>query len=146
MSIEMILAIAGGVVVAILLGLIVWRKLPKRLKAEFFMARWKDLQANLSDARSWPTAIVEADKLLDRALKKRKFRGKSMGERLVSAQRVFTDNDAVWFAHNLCKKILADDSTQFREIDVKEALMGFRQALRDIGALPSDKEQVTNDK
>lgn len=141
MNIELIASITLGSLLLVFVGGLIYRRIPKRLKAVQFVAKWRELQANLNDARSWPNAVIEADKLLDKALKKRKFRGKSMGERLVSAQKIFTDNDSVWSAHNLCKKIMADSTTSFREKDVKAALIAFRQALRDIGALPSEKEQ-----
>lgn len=75
--------------------------------------------------------------MLDKALIKRRYKGKSMGERLVSAQRSLSNNDSVWFAHNLVKKILSDENLRLREADVKDALVGFRQALRDLGALKS---------
>jgi hypothetical protein len=104
------------------------------------------LQGYLKDKKTWTEAVIEADKLLDRALKKRKFRGKSMGERMVAAQHSFTDNDGVWYAHNLCKKILTDDALRLKEADVKDALIAFRQALRDIGALPTNKDQTLQHK
>lgn len=130
-----LLAIAGTIVVVTCLAIIALR-MPKRLKAEYFVTNWKELQGYCRDKSKWPSAIEDADKLLDRALKKRKFKGKTMGERMVSAQRTFTDNDATWFAHNLHKKIKADPNFKLKEADVKDALVGFRQALRDIGALP----------
>ena len=58
-----------------------------------------------------------------------------MGERLVDAQRVLTNNDAIWFAHNLAKKAVNDSTMKLKESDVKKSLVGFRQALRDLGAL-----------
>ncbi|MCA1806598.1 MAG: hypothetical protein LC687_01865 [Actinobacteria bacterium] len=78
---------------------------------------------------------MAADKLLDEILKRKRFKGKSMGERIVSAQRSISDNDAVWYAHNLAKKTKEDDAPQLKEAEVKKALLGFRQALRDLGAL-----------
>lgn len=140
MSLEMIFAVAIGSIILLIVGIIIFRRVPKSLKAEYFIAKWKELQAFLPDKKTWAEAIIEADKLLDRALKKRKYKGKSMGERMVAAQRIFTDNDGVWYAHNLSKKLLADDTVKLKEIDVKDALIGFRQALRDIGALPKSKE------
>lgn len=114
-------------------------KRPKKLKSDRFVASWKELQSLCRDKSSWPLAILEADKLLDAALKKRKLKGKTMGERLVSAQRLFTDNDDIWFAHNLAKKVIADSTALLKENDVKDALIGFRQALKDLGALPSSE-------
>ena len=117
------------------------KKLPKRLKIDRFVNDWKDLQSFCKDRTTWPRALSDADKLLDNALKKRKFRGKSMGERLVSAQRSFTDNDGVWTAHNLSKKVLQGSIKSLREPDVKAALIAYRQALKDIGALPNGQSK-----
>jgi len=139
MSLETVFTVAGGLVLGFLGGLAAWVFMPKRLKSQYFVTRWRELQNFCKDKTTWPKAIADADKLLDRALKKRKFKGKTMGERLVSAQRSFTDNDGVWYAHNLAKKALADNNIRLKESDVKEALMCFRDALRDIGALPDGK-------
>jgi hypothetical protein len=103
------------------------------------VASWRELQSLCRDKATWPLALIQADQLLDKALKRRRFKGKSMGERMVSAQHILTDNDAVWFAHNLVKKMTADSTKKPRQKDVKHALVGFRQALRDLGALPVDK-------
>lgn len=145
MSIEVLLGIAGGSVLMVIIAIIFALKWPKRLKVPRFVARWKELQGYCRDQATWPQAITEADKLLDSALKKRKMKGKTMGERLVDAQRLFSYNDEVWFAHNLAKKLHDHADMKLKEADVKDALVGFRQALRDIGALPNDKE-ATNDK
>ena len=141
MSIELKLLIGSSVVVLVIVLLIVYRLLPKRLKRDKFAIRWQNLQSHLKDKASWAEAIMAADKMLDEALKKRKFKGGSMGERMVSAQRFFTNNDDLWFAHNLCKKLKANDEMKLKENDVKDALVGFRQALRDIGALENGQSR-----
>lgn len=139
MSPELIIAIAAGVLVVLIIATVVYRRLPKRLKADSFNNQWKELQAYCKDRKTWPEALTKADELLDRALKKRKYKGKTMGERMVSAQKIFTDNDGVWFAHNLYKKVASQEISRLKEVDVKDALMAYRQALRDIGALSSDQ-------
>lgn len=58
-----------------------------------------------------------------------------MGERMVSAQKSFSANDAVWKAHKLANKLRQDTQTKLKENDVKDSLIAFRQALRDLGAL-----------
>lgn len=138
---EMLVIIGVGVFAALVVLLVVALSIPKRLKSHYFVAQWRELQGFCKDKKQWPVAIQQADTLLDHALKKRKFKGKTMGERMVSAQRTFTDNDAAWFAHNLQKKITADPNFRLKESDVKDALVGFRQALRDIGALPDGKSR-----
>lgn len=135
MSPELIAAIAAGVVSILILGILIFRRVPKKLKANVFTTRWKIVQGYCKDKSQWSLALAEADALLDLALRKRKFKGKSMGERLVSAQRLFANNDGVWFAHNLYKKVIAEPGTRLKEAEMKSALVGFRQALRDLGAL-----------
>jgi len=139
MSPELIALIACGAMLAVSVLFFIYRKIPKRLKSDNFAKQWKDLQTLCKDRKTWPEALTKADNLLDKALKKRKFKGKTMGERMVSAQKVFTDNDGIWFAHNLYKKIASEELSRLKEIDVKGALIAYRQALRDVGALKSEQ-------
>lgn len=118
-----------------------YRLIPRRLKVKYFQRKWIDLQQLCKNKATWTDAIVSADKLLDEALKKKRYGGKSMGERLVAAQRKLTDNDSVWFGHKLRNKIDTDPKIKLRERDVKNALLGIRQALKDIGALPDGKSK-----
>lgn len=106
-----------------------------RIKPKKFKASWAELQKFCKNKETWPVAILNADKLLDEALIKRKFKGKTMGERLVSAQNHLSNNDGVWSAHNYSKKIASETITKLKESDVKKSLVDFRQALRDLGAL-----------
>lgn len=130
-----------GIVVFVLAVLIALKFLPRRLKQSYFVSRWRKLQEYCKKRDSWPKALEEADKLLNYALKRQRFHGKTMGEKMVSAQHVFTDNDALWRAHNLFKKLATAKSlSKVKESEVKDALVGFRQALRDIGALPKDEK------
>lgn len=124
------------VIIILLLAFVVIRKRPKKLKLDHFQNKWVELQKMCGSKDTWPSAVLNADKLLDEALKKRKMGGKNMGERLVKAQRIFTDNDAVWFGHKLRNRVEGDPSAKLKEGEVKEALIGIRQALKDLGALP----------
>lgn len=136
MSPEKQVAIGLGVIVLLFIVVVLVKTLPKRLKQDKFMQKWRFLQDFCRDNTTWDQALGLADKLLDEALKKRKFKGKTMGERLVSAGSKFTNKDAVWYAHNLVKKIKIKPEAKLKETEVKQALVGFRQALRDLGALP----------
>lgn len=145
MNIGLIVSLVVGTIALLILGSFVYRRIPKKLKVEQFIGDWKELQAYCRDKATWSQAIADADKLLDKALKRRKYKGKSMGERMVSAQRAITDNDRLWFAHNLAKKIVADPKTRLKEADVKTALIGFRQALKDIGALQTAEQAASTE-
>src|SRR5262245_35015682 len=129
-SIMLAIAIAAAVVAAAGIVFVLLRRRPKKhLKnTEHFQQRWKDLQQLLSDKTKWTKAILDADRLPDEALKKKRYRGGSMGERLVKAQRIFTDNDGVWFGHKLRNKIDADPTTKLKKTEVQQALVGIRQA------------------
>lgn len=116
----------------------IFRRKPRQLKPDRFTKRWKALQVNCASRKTWPQAIIEADDLLDDALKKARYRGKTTGERLVAAQHALTSNDTVWFGHKLRKSIASEDVRKLKKSDVMEALAGFRQALRDLGALKHD--------
>jgi hypothetical protein len=129
------IGVAALVIVLLIVAKLLRRRAPKELNIEYFQARWKDLQKLCRDKKTWPLAIIDADNLLDEALKKRKVKGKTMGERLVTAQHNLTNNDGVWFAHKLRNKIVHEEFKNLKEADVKDALIGFRQALKDIGAL-----------
>lgn len=143
MSVEKIAFIVATFVAVIVIAAVIYWRVPKRLKTSKFEHRWKELQLYCRDKTTWRDAVLRADRLLDEALRKRKFSGGSMGERLVSAHKVFTDHDSVWQAHNLYKKLDGNPSLKPRESDVKSALMAFRQALRDLGALKKGSSSGT---
>jgi uncharacterized protein YoxC len=124
--------------------LIIWlirRHRAHTLSVDEFTQRWKDLQRNCMTRKTWPLAIIEADDLLDEALRRRNYKGKTTGERLVAAQHTLTNNESAWLGHKLRKRIPDTDVRKLRKQDVFEALTGFRQALRDLGALKKDGEQ-----
>lgn len=141
-----IVGIIAAVLLALLSGGFIWyrKRQPKPLDVAFFQDKWKSLQGLLRDKTKWSQAVCDADKLLETALKKKHIRGRTMGERLVKAQRIFTDNDSLWFGHKLRNKLDGDPKTKLKETEVKQALLGFRQALKDVGALPNG--QSTNSK
>lgn len=130
---------AAGVLMLAVVGvalLIRRRTAGKAAKPGTFYDRWQqDVQRLCAKSGTWPLAIANADKMLDEALKKRRFRGKTMGERLVAAQRRLTDNDGVWFGHKLSNKITQEDVPEVKKEDVMSALRGFRQALKDLGVI-----------
>lgn len=139
---QLIASIIGAVaaMTGLVVALMFIRRRPRALKVTRFHDKWRDLQKLCANKVTWPEAIKSADTLLDEALKRKRFAGKSMGERLTKAQRALSDNEAVWFGHKLRTKIDSDPETKLKESDVKQALVGIRQALKDLGAFPNDKQ------
>ena len=112
------------------------RRKPKQLNQAYYQEHWQTLQKLCKDKSTWPLAVIDADKLLDDALKRRHYRGKTMGERLVSAQHDISNNDEVWYAHKLRNRLVHEnEDAKLTEKAVKDALVGVRGALRDLGAL-----------
>lgn len=136
-----LIVILATVAVVVAVGAIIFfvRRRPRNLKMESYTQQWRELQKLCRNKATWKQAVVEADDLLDRALKKSGVRGKSMGERLVKIQRDLTDNDGVWYGHKLRRQLDSEPDKTLREAEVKKALVGIRQALKDLGALPNAK-------
>lgn len=134
---ETLLSIVAVVIILLLVagsGILLKRR-PRRLNKDYYQDRWQTLQGLLKDKSTWPLAVIDADKLLDDALKRSHYKGKTMGERLVSAQRDISDNDGVWFGHKLRNRLVHESNVKMTEKMVKEALLGIRAALKDLGAL-----------
>ena len=109
----------------------------RKIKTKKFTNRWQALQVHCASRKTWPQAIIEADDLLSDALKKRGYKGKTTGERLVAAQHDLSDNETAWYGHKLRQKI-SDGPVDVRKLKKKDiviALAGFREALRDLEAL-----------
>lgn len=130
-----VIAVAAGIVLVVIAAAAFLVNKPKALNQSYFNERWTTLQKLCSDKTTWPLAIIDADKLLDEALRRRKYKGKTMGERLVKAQRDLSNNDSVWFGHKLRNKLVHEHDVKLKESDVKQALLGIRQALKDLGAI-----------
>lgn len=123
-----------GVIVLASLGLVTHR-VPRPINQTYFRRRWENLLMLVKSPEGMILAVINADKLVDQALKRRGYKGKTMGERLVSAQRKLGDNDAIWYAHKLRNKLVHEDHPRLTPKEAKKALSGFKQALKDLGAL-----------
>ncbi|HEU4967106.1 MAG TPA: hypothetical protein VFT53_06580 [Candidatus Saccharimonadales bacterium] len=135
--------LGSGLVIVALLFLLLVLRIQRRLRAPKldtakFTRRWQDVQKLCNAKTTWPLAVINADKLLDEALKKSRMKGKTMGERLVVAQRRLSDNDGVWFGHKLRNRVVHEEVDKLKQDDIQAALRGFRQALKDLGALRHD--------
>ena len=84
---------------------------------------------------SYNAAVIEADKLLDRALMELGVPGKTMGERLKASSTRFTQLNSVWYAHKQRNQIAHEQDFNLEYNQAKHALASFRQALKDLGAI-----------
>ncbi|HSX47371.1 MAG TPA: hypothetical protein VLF63_01210 [Patescibacteria group bacterium] len=114
-----------------------------RLKKSYYENEWQDLVSQCADRKLWPEIMNKADQLTSKALKKKGYKGKSTGERLVSAQHDLSLNDAVWFSHKYVTKLneAQVDIRKLKKNDVMLVLAGFKRALKDLGAFKEKTDE-----
>lgn len=125
---------AAAFAVLVILGLLIFLY-SRKIRPKKFRKRWNKVKAKLPKQDKWREALAEADKLLDEALKKKKYTGKTVGEKLVKAEKVFTDKDEVWFGHKLSRVAQEKPDLKLKKADMKRALLGLQKGLKDLGAL-----------
>ena len=85
---------------------------------------------------TYAMAIIEGDKLLDKALCEMGIQGRTMGDRLKRVgKEKFTQLNAVWHAHKLRNQIAHESDFRPEYRQAEHALATYRQALKDLGAI-----------
>lgn len=90
---------------------------------------------NKDNSATFMTSVIEADKLLDKAMIEMGLPGKTMGERLKKSGTRFTNLNAVWRAHKLRNTIAHESDFEITYKQAFNALAIFKQALKDLGAV-----------
>lgn len=135
MVIEFLLAI---IVLAAVFMIVIMMTQQRRsgLDAEYFKKAWAQIVNYAASGESgWRLAIIDADKLLDHALKQSGASGDTMGERLRSKQGTFTHYNQLWNAHKLRNRIVHEPNVNLSKMVTQQALGEFRRALKEVGAL-----------
>jgi hypothetical protein len=122
-----------GIIIFILIGAIGHPAVD--LDKEQFRTAWKSVVQKAQHQQTWEISIINADKLLDAALKKKGYKGSTMGERLISAKKALSNRNTVWESHKLRNRLVHEDTVRLNEAKVYETLKGFETALKDLGAL-----------
>ena len=84
---------------------------------------------------SYNVVVVEADKLLDKALCEMGVQGKTMGDRLKRSSEKFSQLNSVWYAHKLRNQIAHEHGFKLEYNQSRHALETYKQALKDLGAI-----------
>ncbi len=90
---------------------------------------------NKDNSATWAVTIIDADKLLDKALMEMGMPGKTMGDRLKRSGDKFTNLNAVWRAHKLRNAIAHESGFEISYKQASNALNVYKQALKDLGAI-----------
>ncbi len=90
---------------------------------------------NRDNPATFPMAIINCDKLLDRAMIEMGVIGKTMGDRLKRCGDKFSNLDSVWRVHKMRNMIAHDNDFELSFKQAQNALETYKQALRDLGAI-----------
>lgn len=110
---------------------------PRSMDVEKYRSRWLSIETQLSrdDVSSHTLCVLNADKLLDQALRDRGISGKTMGERMKNCQGKWTNGNGLWAAHKVRNR-LAHETDAVIDFDrAKQALVAYKQGLKDMGAI-----------
>ena len=107
----------------------------KGLDVDKYRSRWLEIEQALTrdDTASHQLSVLHADKLLDQALKDKGITGNTMGERMKVAK--WSNANAVWASHKLRNQIAHETDVKVDYDTARRALAGFKQGLKDIGAI-----------
>ncbi len=141
MKTNTIIFIITAIVLLIILIYIVSKR---RLKQKRLLIKWQSLMKLINNPKKWSDFAIQSDKLIIEVLKFKHYKGKSPGERIVSAQHIFTNNDDVWYCHKLASQIINDGLVVEDKQIVLRIIHSVRQSLIDLSLL-KDEKKITND-
>lgn len=99
--------------------------------------RWTEIRAvsGQNGQMGMKMALMEADKLLDSALKSIMMPGDTLGERLKSACYKYPKLKEVWWAHKLRNQLVHEHDFKLSERETRRALDEFERALKTLNIL-----------
>ena len=99
--------------------------------------RWEEIEglSRQSGEMGRKMAVLEADKLLDQALKSLSMSGNTLGERLKFACYRWPKLRQVWWAHKIRNQLAHEASYHLDRTVAARAIRSFRAALKLIGAI-----------
>lgn len=134
----------GAFLIAILLvgGMILFlvshgKRGVSELNKEKYRKQWLAIESSVikNNEPSYHMAILNADKLLDQALKQRGFTGETMGERMKAAKNHWSNTNNMWVAHKLRNQIAHEQNVKVSYTTARRALAALKQSLKDLGAI-----------
>lgn len=128
-----ILIVGGGILFIITHG----RGKSRQLDVDRYRTSWMTIERQLvkGEESSCHLVLLNADKLLDQALKQQGFKGDTMGERMKAAKDIWTNANNIWTAHKLRNRVAHETDVKIGYDTTRRALSAYKQALKDVGAI-----------
>jgi hypothetical protein len=108
-----------------------------KFNVEDYQARFLSIENKLNkdNYATFALSIINADKLLDKAMIEMGVPGKTMGDRLKKTSDKFSQLDSIWRAHKLRNIIAHESDFELSYRQAANALAIYKQALKDLGAI-----------
>ncbi len=138
MNASIIIIFAIVIVLGVLLfALITLGKGGRALDVEKYRVQWLKIEQSLErgNETSYHMAIVDADKLVDQALRELGYSGQTMGDRIKATRGKLSHRDELWTAHKLRNRIVHETNVHVNYNQARRALGGFKRTLKDLGAI-----------
>ncbi len=131
--IELLTVVGGLVLLALLMRYI--SKKAHTLDKNYYLNHWKKIEETygLSDS-GMRLAVIDADKLVDHALKQTNVPGETMGDRLKRVNYL-KSIDNLWSAHKLRNKLVHETDLKPKKSEMKFAMYAYKKSLKELGAL-----------
>lgn len=110
---------------------------PRTLDQDKYRSKWMSIESRLrrDDQNTHILCVLDADKLLDQALRERGLSGKTMAERMKQYQGKWTNGNGVWAAHKLRNRLAHESDARIDYDRARQALLAYKQGLKDMGAI-----------
>ena len=125
------------VAVFVFLAILLTGKRSYTFNREVYQSRFLAIENKLKENNpaTFMTTIIEADKLLDKALIEMGVPGKTMGDRLKKSSDKFSNLNSVWRVHKMRNAIAHESGYEISYRQAFNALTIYKQALKDLGAI-----------
>jgi len=126
-----------GAVLFALISKVTIRKWAKHLDVEQYRVKYLAIENQLKrdEPSSYHLVVLNADKLVDLAMRECGISGETMGERLKQYSKKFSDLNGLWTAHKLRNRIAHETDVSVNYDEARYALSCFKKALKDLGAI-----------
>ena len=123
--------------VLVFLAILLTGKRGHHFNKQAYQAKFLSIEnkLNQNNSATFMTTVIEADKLLDKALIEMGVPGKTMGDRLKKCGDRFSNLNAVWRAHKLRNALAHESDLEINYKQAFNALAIYKQAMKDLGAI-----------
>jgi len=107
------------------------------LDVDKYRVRWMEIEQSVvrDNEASYHMAILNADKLVDQALRDRGYSGQTMAERLKATRGKLSHREDLWTAHKLRNRIAHEQDVRVNYNQMRRSLSAFKHTLKDLGAI-----------